>query len=75
MAVEDWLGVMLKFRPIQVSVFTFLLYGLVFLSVLVNDQTPEVSDNLNGLNLAQTYEDLHQVCCYLRSKVVLLIVI
>ena len=75
MAVEDWLGVMLKFRPIQVSVFTFLLYGLVFLSVLVNDQTPEVSDNLNGLNLAQTYEDLHQVCCYPHSKIVLLIVI
>ena len=75
MAVEDWLGVMLKFRPIQVSVFTFLLYGLVFLSVLVNEQTPDVSDNLNGLNLAQTYEDLHQVCCYPRSKVVLLIVI
>ena len=75
MAVEDWLGVMLKFRPIQVSVFTFLLYGLVFLSVLVNDQTPEVSDNLNGLNLAQTYEDLHQVCCSPHSKVVLLTVI
>lgn len=62
MAVSDWLTAPLRFRPVQVSIFTLLVYGLVFLSVLVNDQTPDVSDNLNGLNLTQTYEDLHQVC-------------
>ncbi|KAK7691951.1 hypothetical protein QCA50_005356 [Cerrena zonata] len=61
MTVHDWLIAPLRFRLAQVSIFTVLIYGLVFLSVLVNDQTPDVSNKLNGLNLTQTYEDLHHI--------------
>ncbi|CAL1711704.1 unnamed protein product [Somion occarium] len=61
MAFGEWLTRPLKFHPLQVSVVTFVVYGLVFLLVLVHDQTPDISTDLTGLNLAQAYEDLHEL--------------
>ncbi len=61
MELKSWLSAPFKFAPIPVSVLAVLLYGVVFASVLVTDQTPAVAKDLGGLNLNQAYDDLHRV--------------
>ncbi|KAI0688998.1 hypothetical protein BC835DRAFT_1441523 [Cytidiella melzeri] len=61
MAIKHWLAAPFKFTPVPVSVLLVLLYAAVFTSVLVTDETPDVPENLKGLNLNEAYEDLHLI--------------
>lgn len=50
-----------KFTAVPVSVLTLIIYGLLFTSVLVTDETPGIPVDLKGLNLNEAYNDLHRV--------------
>ena len=61
MAALGWLANLFRFRVWPVSVVTLLVYGAIFTAVLVTDQTPSVPKDLHGLDLDQSYRDLHKV--------------
>ena len=61
MDLRVWLTRPFKFAAVPVSVLTLIVYGAVFVAVLLSDQTPDVPKNEQGLNLQKAYEDLHVV--------------
>ena len=61
MTIKAWLAAPFKFFAIPVSVLVVLIYGTVFTSVLVTDQTPNIPKDLGGLDLNEAYKDLHVV--------------
>ena len=61
MNLKTWFTDPFRFTAIPVSVVATLLYAVVFASVLVTDQTPDVPKNRGGLDLDQAYDDLHVV--------------
>ncbi|KAI0645003.1 hypothetical protein C8Q79DRAFT_1001599 [Trametes meyenii] len=50
-----------KFAPTQVSVLTVFIYVLVFASVLIRDELPNVPKNTKGINLDRAFEALSTI--------------
>ncbi|KAI0669436.1 hypothetical protein C8Q78DRAFT_1080139 [Trametes maxima] len=50
-----------KFAPTQVSVLTVFIYVLVFATVLVLDELPNVPKNTEGINLDRAFEALSTI--------------
>lgn len=51
----------LGFRTIPTSVLLVLIYAAIFSTVLVTDDLPNLPSDRKGLDLDQSYADLHLV--------------
>lgn len=51
----------LAFRAVPTTILLVLIYGIIFSTVLITDELPNVPKNQRGLNLDQAYLDLHKV--------------
>ncbi|TCD67779.1 hypothetical protein EIP91_011965 [Steccherinum ochraceum] len=56
-----WYTTPLKFTAGPVSVLAVLIYVTVFISVLVNDQTPDIPKSEGGLRLEKGFHDLQRI--------------
>ncbi|KAH9949297.1 hypothetical protein B0H21DRAFT_147569 [Amylocystis lapponica] len=61
MARLSWLTVPASFNAIPVTILTVILYGAVFVSILLADRVADVPRNTKGLDLDQAYVDLQQI--------------
>lgn len=57
-----WYTAPLRFTAIPVSVLAVVVYAAIFISVLVNDQTPDIPKSQGGLDLDRAFHDLQTVC-------------
>ncbi|KAG1882430.1 hypothetical protein F4604DRAFT_425374 [Suillus subluteus] len=55
------LSAVLAFRTIPTTIFITVIYAAVFSTLLITDQLPSVPKYTRGLDIQQTYRDLHEV--------------
>ncbi|KAH8103501.1 hypothetical protein BXZ70DRAFT_926000 [Cristinia sonorae] len=56
----------LRFTPSPVSWLVVIIYATIFISVLVNDQTPDIPKSEGGLNITNGFHDLQTITSHPR---------